>query len=90
MIEINQKVANIVRRKYKSITDKIDNLRSQLVDLQTVCPHTDVTKKFCGDTGNYDPSADLYWIDWYCPDCGKRWRTDQDRENTLKPGRIIK
>lgn len=45
--------------------------------LQEQCTHTNVTKKYSGSTGNYDPSADSYWIDWHCPDCDKRWMTDQ-------------
>lgn len=79
-----------VQRKRISILDKITKLGNQLTELQSLCLHTDVTKKYGGDTGNYDPSQDSYWIDWHCPDCGKRWTTDQDRENVLKPGREIK
>ena len=79
-----------VQHKRQTISDKIFKLRNQLGDLQELCTHPDVTKKYGGSTGNYDPNADCYWIDWDCPDCGKRWRTDQDRENVLKPGREIK
>lgn len=79
-----------VKRKRITIHDKIAKLNEQLSELQTLCTHPDVTKKYGGNTGNYDPSADSYWIDWACPDCGKKWRTDQDRENSLKPGRVIK
>lgn len=78
-----------VQRKRQSINVKIAKLSDQLVDLQMVCTHPDVTKQFRGDTGNYDPNADSYWINWHCPDCDKRWTTDQDRENVLKPGRKI-
>lgn len=79
-----------VKRKRITIRDKLDKLYEQLAELQTLCPHPDVTKKYGGSTGNYDPNADCYWIDWNCPDCDKIWSTDQDRENNLKPGRVIK
>lgn len=79
-----------IQRKRKSIYNKQVKLSEELYELQTLCTHTNVTKKYGGNTGNYDPSADSYWIDWNCLDCGKRWTTDQDRENNLKPGIIIK
>lgn len=79
-----------VRRKRVNILNKISKLSDQLMELQSLCSHPDVTKKYGGNTGNYDPSADCYWIDWRCPDCDKRWTTDQSRENVLKPGREIK
>ena len=75
-----------IKRKRISILDKIANLQDQLTDLQSKCNHQNVTKKLQGSTGNYDPTADYYWIDWHCPDCNKRWTTDQSRENILKPG----
>lgn len=78
-----------VKRKRINIYDKIKKLNEQIAELQSLCTHLDVTKKYKGDTGNYDPSADSYWIEWRCPDCGKFWITDQDRENSLKPGRVI-
>lgn len=27
--------------------------------------------------GNYDPSADSYWIEFVCPDCHKKWIEEQ-------------
>lgn len=79
-----------VKRKRITIQNKIISLREQLEELQNLCKHPDVTKKYGGDSGNYDPSQDSYWIDWRCPDCGKFWTTDQSRENVLKPGKEIK
>lgn len=79
-----------IRNKRRAIGDKFVKLSIQLDELQSECTHPDVTKKYGGNTGNYDPSADRYWIDWRCPDCDKFWRTDQDRENVLKSGREIK
>lgn len=78
-----------VQRKLNSILNKQMKLREELGELQLLCTHPDVTKQYRGDTGNYDPSQDSYWINWHCPDCDKRWTTPQDRENLLKPGRKI-
>lgn len=45
--------------------------------LQTICTHPSVTKRYRSDTGNYDPGCNSYWIDYHCPDCGKIWTEDQ-------------
>jgi hypothetical protein len=84
-IKIKQKPVKInanmtpmqIRRKRITINGKIEKLAEQLKQLQDLCQHTNVEKKYGANTGNYDPSADSYWIDWKCPDCNKRWRTDQ-------------
>ena len=78
-----------IQRKYTTIMNKKAKLSIQLSELQELCTHPDITKQYRGDTGNYDPSQDSYWINWHCPDCDKRWTTPQDRENLLKPGRKI-
>ena len=78
-----------VQRKRKSIRDKQVRLSEELYELQTTCTHPNVTKKYGGSSGNYDPSNDCYWIDWRCPDCDKAWTTDQSRENVLKPGKVL-
>lgn len=79
-----------IQRKRQTILNKQVKLSEELYELQMLCTHPDLTKKYGGNTGNYDPSQDSYWIDWHCPDCGKRWTTDQSRENTLKPGIVIR
>ena len=66
----------IVRRR-QNIDLLAEIVREMRDKMQGNCLHPDVDKKYCGSTGNYDPSADGYWIDWSCPDCGKFWRTDQ-------------
>jgi len=67
-----------------NISDKVKKIKllqsfldEQLNALQDQCPHDNVEKKYGSNTGNYDPSADCYWIDFYCPDCEYRWREDQ-------------
>ena len=66
-----------VRRKRVTIVDKLAMLQGQLATLQELCQHPNVEKTYKGNTGNYDPSADSYWIEWKCPDCKKYWMTDQ-------------
>lgn len=44
--------------------------------------------KYCGDTGNWDPNDNHYWVDFRCEDCGKQWSEEQQKEvhydSTLK------
>ena len=64
------------RAEYLLIQESLDIWNDRLRALRLMCPHTDATKKYNSNTGNYDPSADCYWIEWYCPDCNDRWRED--------------
>lgn len=66
-----------IKKEFERITKNLNRWKRKLVDLQAECKHSNVTKKYGANTGNYDPSADCYWIDWHCPDCDKRWQTEQ-------------
>ena len=66
-----------IRRKRITIENKEKTLHEQRKQLQELCQHPNVDKKYGSNTGNYDPSCDAYWIDWRCPDCDKRWITEQ-------------
>lgn len=66
-----------IRKKWESIDRRGEKLAKELSKLQAVCQHPDVVKTYNSNTGNYDPSADSYWIDFFCPDCRKRWVEDQ-------------
>lgn len=44
---------------------------------QEQCDHAYASRTPKSNTGNYDPSADAYWYDCYCPVCCKRWIEDQ-------------
>lgn len=79
-----------VQRRRDTLYRRMQRSEHDLKMLQRECEHPNVEKKYGSDTGNYDPSADSYWIDWRCPDCSKFWTTDQSRENILKPGREIR
>lgn len=65
-----------IRKKCESIDKREEKLAKELAKLQSICQHPNVLSKHDSNTGNYDPSADSYWIDYTCPDCRKRWRKD--------------
>lgn len=66
-----------IRKKLASIDRREEKLASEMAKLQATCQHPDLIKKYDSNTGNYDPTADSYWIEFRCPDCRKRWREDQ-------------
>lgn len=55
----------------------LKGIETQIENLQATCKHPKATKTPRANTGNYDPSADIYWYDCRCPDCDKLWREDQ-------------
>lgn len=66
-----------IKRKVDKLKEKIDNAYKEIKEVQATCQHPNADKKYCGSTGNYDPSNDSYWIDFHCQDCNKRWSTPQ-------------
>lgn len=66
---------NVVR----DLQEEIEKLRAQIKEIQDQCSHPEaaLTKTYGSNTGNYDPSADGYWIDYTCGLCGKKWTGDQ-------------
>lgn len=70
-------------QKQKQIADSHNRLLKRqatltaaLQALQEECKHPNAEKKYGSNTGNYDPSADCYWTDFRCHDCGKVWTVD--------------
>jgi hypothetical protein len=78
------KQASAIRRKRASLDRQKAKLSAAVQLLQTECQHSQPTMKYCGSSGNYDPSSNEYWIDWHCLDCGRHWTTEQGREHTDK------
>ena len=66
-----------IRRRLKTIQKHQDKWDIAEKDLQEICIHPNVDEKYKGNSGNYDPSADSYWIEYRCPDCDKFWIEDQ-------------
>lgn len=65
----------IVAEQFR-IKRKIDEWHLKLSKLQEKCLHPNVKKEHKANNGNYDPSADCYWTEFRCPDCGKFWEVD--------------
>ncbi len=63
--------------KAHKITAEIKRLQSALVEHQNKCKHPKAVKIPKSNTGNYDPSADCYWLECSCETCLKRWTEDQ-------------
>lgn len=66
-----------IMSKRQKIQRRIEKANADLKNLQNECPHENVIKNQRGSTGNYDPSDDCFWIEYSCPDCGKRWIEDK-------------
>lgn len=66
-----------IRRRRETINRHQLKWKKAEVDLMNQCSHSDANKKYRSNTGNYGPSADSYWIDYDCPDCGKKWWESQ-------------
>lgn len=66
----NKAIARLMKKR--------EQLWEDIRSLQDSCEHpiAMVTKKHGSNTGNYDPSADCYWTDFYCDKCGRGWRQD--------------
>ncbi len=65
--------------KVDLLNAEIKKLEDQIRVIQEKCSHPEeaVDKKYRSNTGNYDPSADCYWIDFKCGLCHKFWTKDQ-------------
>ena len=66
-----------MKRSVVDLLITIEKCRVRIEKIRDRCPHTNKAVKHCGDTGNYDPTADCYWDENTCPDCGKRWDSNQ-------------
>lgn len=69
-----QDAVKTISKEVTKIKNKLEKLQLQLKTIQDNCPHTNVEYKYGGNTGNYDPTADVYWVDHKCNDCDKYWR----------------
>jgi hypothetical protein len=62
-----------IKEEIAELTNEINQKYARIQQLQESCPHTDCTGAYGANTGNYDPSADSYWINATCDECGKRF-----------------
>lgn len=68
---------NILKERIK-IERKIEDWQTKLYHLRIICPHTNYTGEYKGNTGNWCKHDDSYWINIKCEDCGKRWQVDSE------------
>lgn len=68
-----------------TITERIEKARRKITKwskeiyaAQAECEHPDLTGKYGSNTGNWCEQDDSYWLDLWCPTCGKRWSVDSD------------
>lgn len=63
----------------EELKNKITELQNKISEIQNQCSHPEssLEKEYKGITGNYDPSADSYWIEFHCQLCDKQWMEDQ-------------
>jgi hypothetical protein len=66
-------------RTIGGLRDLVAAATIKIAEIQEQCSHPEavVTRVNRGSTGNYDPSADGYWVECECGLCGKRWCEDQ-------------
>jgi len=52
---------------------------AKIAAIQAECNHpkSALKQEYKSNTGNYDPTADCYWIDFHCTLCDKWWSEDQ-------------
>lgn len=66
-----------IRSQLNQLSHKLEKTHHDIRTLQQLCTHPGLKKMHKADTGNYDPSANRYWIVFECPDCGKKWVEDK-------------
>ncbi len=60
----------------------------KIKDLRDSCPHINFESSYGSNDGNYDPSADRYWVNFKCLDCGqtKMFDSEENGEKYRKFG----
>jgi hypothetical protein len=67
-----------IQEKREALELIIKNAYDTLGVLQNQCEHKgDLTYKYEGGGDGWS-SADTFWMEWHCHECGKRWTTSQD------------
>lgn len=69
-------MSNSIKNIKRIIDSQFTYWENELKNLQSKCKHKNKDKVHRSSTGNYDPSADRYWTEFRCNDCGKFWSED--------------
>jgi hypothetical protein len=75
-----------ISKQYDDLNNQKSAILEKIKFLQDNCPHSSITAKADGNSGNWD-GDNSYWIDWYCEDCRKSDRvysTQQEYRGLLK------
>ena len=67
-----------IEKRIAKARKKISDGLAEVAALRTKCKHPDLEGKYQSNTGNYCEHDDSYWIDLFCPTCGKRWCYDSE------------
>ena len=61
------------------LNKKAAEIEKQIKTIQSECSHPKSSLKVehKSNTGNYDPSVDSWWTEYYCGLCEKSWHEDQ-------------
>lgn len=65
-----------MKQSILNIKTEFVKLKLRMERIQKKCSHINVKKEHSSNTGNYDPSADCYWTNFYCLDCDKHWQEE--------------
>lgn len=70
-----------IKKRADAAKAAIKAAEEELRALQAECSHPkEGLESVAGsNTGNYDPTADCYWINHHCLLCDKRWTEEYDR-----------
>lgn len=68
-----------MQKKVAKADAVIKKAYQKLYDLQETCPHYDSEYRNRGNS-----ESEVYWRNYECHDCGKRWETDQSYGNYAK------
>lgn len=76
--------------KIQTILKQIEDLQKELNLERIKCKHTRVIYSYGSNTGNYDPTSDVYWNDTTCIDCGlrKTFFSEEDSTNYRLAGEV--
>lgn len=66
-----------IQSAYLILRGRRETINREIAEVQTLCKHPSASEEAGASAGNYDPSADRYWVNHECSDCGKRWSTPQ-------------
>lgn len=70
-----------IREDAAELVRDITKLQQKLTDLRLLCPHEIISGEYKGNTGNWCPDDDSYWITAVCEDCGGYIHADSGTED---------